>query len=376
MKILSMKLIYIIFILVFFFGLIGCEQTDPELKIEGTGYILPYIQNVKTDEATILWASIEKKEGKVELYKDNDLIAIFKGPKREFHEIVLRDLEEDETYFYQVKEGNEKVGRLSSFRTALPENSTKSFTFAAVGDSHLGTSPQYKVAQQILRHEPSFVIHVGDVVNEPFEWEFPPKFFAPYRGIIQRIPFYPIMGDHDYAIYEGEAFLKFFSLPRNYYENTEDFFSFKYGNAHFIGLNSLRLITGDQLSQLYFLEDELKNSTSTWKFIYTHHPFYTNAVGRGGKANLMAKVTDLAVEYGVDIIFSGDVHAYERLERNGIIYITTGGGGGDLRDVEPVGSDIGYKQYHMVRISISGDNLESIAYNLNGKELDKFYLEK
>ena len=365
----------------------ACEQPETELALETLGPILPYIQNITTKSAIFLWQSSGKKVGTVEVFRaDGRSVSKNTDALTTFHEILITNLDPDTPYFYQVTEGGIRVGPVRSFRTAPESDSTKAFSFIVLGDSGFGTEPQLKVASQMLTlaNNASFVIHMGDVVYDGYEGEYRSKFFDPYRSLTHRMPFYPVLGDHD-EVDEAAAYYKFFSLPPNTTEGTEDFYSFSFGNALFLALNSNRLLEFDNATQLPFAEEVLGNSTHTWKFIYLHHSIHTTALGREGKPGIDSQVGPIAEKYGVDIVFGGDVHAYERFkakqdftsksEGSEVVYITSGGGGADLRGLAG-GSEVaqGKSEYHFVHVLVDDQELNGIAYDFNGNIIDMFEL--
>ncbi len=364
----------------------SCDQPETELALETLGPILPYIQHVTTGRVTVLWQSADKEVGTVEVYEeDGSLVTRVSDSGATFHEIEIMGLEEDTIYYYQAKEGKIRVGPLRSFRTALPEGSKTSFSFIAIGDSGHGTEPQLKVAAQMLEHasSASFLIHTGDVVYDGYEGEYRSKYFEPYRSFIHRIPFYPVIGDHD-LVEDGEAFYKFFSLPKNNIEATEDYYSFSFGNSLFVGLNSNTIVNGSNVkAQEQFLERTLQDSTHTWKFIFLSHSILTTAIGRGPKPSIGNVVSPIAERFGVQIIFGGDVHAYERFfprvdyteDGDPVTYITTGGGGAELRDLAGSPDEaVGKAAYHFVLIEINDTILTGTAIDFNGNTIDSFEL--
>lgn len=356
----------------------GCDQSETELVTLGP--ILPYIQNVTTTSATILWQSAERLKGTVQIFNANEsLLQEVGDSKVTFHKVTVEDLEEDTTYFYQVKEGSVRVGPMRSFRTALPSGSTEPFKFIVFGDSGLGTKPQLDVANQMLAlgNDAAFALHTGDVVYDGYEGEYPSKFFGPYRSLIPRIPFFPVKGDHDIDANDAEAYHKFFALPTNSYDNSSDFYSFSYGNALFIALEAYGILGGTtQEIQAAFLRETLSNSNHTWKFIYLHLSTFTTGEGRDSKEIIYNTIHEIAKDNGVQIIFGGDIHAYERFyPKDGVTYLTTGGGGADLRNL--VGnSDVafGLSEYHFVLLSIDNQSLTSTAYDHKGEIMETFEL--
>ncbi|MGK5093720.1 metallophosphoesterase [Deltaproteobacteria bacterium TL4] len=354
----------------------GCEEQEAELLHRKGWPILPYTQNVTSEGMTILWESNAKVTGVVEVFLQGNLVQIFEGDKEVFHKIILSGLDANTEYQYLAKEGKTKVGPLGTFRTAPPEGSGTPFSFLAIGDSGLGTKPQYQIADQMTRTlqnevPPAFILHTGDIVYDGFERNYPAKFFDPYRSIIYRIPFYPVLGDHDLVL-DATAYYKFFAPPPNGVTATTNFFSFTYGNALFVGLDYSQMYNASGMNQqMTFLENKLQAFTGTWKFVFLHKPMFTDAVERNGEALISERLNPLAEKYGVAVVFAGDVHLYERFHKNGVTYINTGGGGADLRALRrQKNSEAAASRYNFVQVLVDGNNLTLSAYGLNGELFD------
>ena len=80
--------------------------------------------------------------------------------------------------------------------------------------------------------------------------------------------------------------------------------------------------------QMRWFEKEATESRAEWKIAFLHHPVYTS-----GRYALAARGIRFALESafvngGVDVVFSGHEHIYERAElQHGILYFITGGAG-------------------------------------------------
>ena len=79
--------------------------------------------------------------------------------------------------------------------------------------------------------------------------------------------------------------------------------------------------------QAQWLKTDL-SSTDTWKIVILHHPLYTSEENHfGGFENLQKAFEPVFLSGNVSVVFNGHVHAYERIEKSGITYITEGRGG-------------------------------------------------
>ena len=114
--------------------------------------------------------------------------------------------------------------------------------------------------------------------------------------------------------------------------NGERFYTFKKGDARFFVLDSNYM---DQ-PQIKWLERELAGSNDRWKVAYFHHPLYSSGAKHGSEVDLRVLVEPLFTKYGVDVVFAGHEHFYERIKpQKGIYHFTVGGAAklrkGDIR---------------------------------------------
>ena len=81
-------------------------------------------------------------------------------------------------------------------------------------------------------------------------------------------------------------------------------------------------------SQLEWLERELQASSATWKIAFFHHPLYSSAGRHGSEKDLRRVLEPLLIRYGVQVVFSGHDHVYERIRpQHGITYFVCGSSG-------------------------------------------------
>jgi 3',5'-cyclic AMP phosphodiesterase CpdA len=197
----------------------------------------------------------------------------------------------------------------------------KSVRFAVIGDSGTGDQAQYSLAREMARiHEKfpfEFVLMLGDNIyggDRPSDMR--KKFEDPYRALSDaNVKFYASLGNHDNP---NQRFYKPFNMGgRNYY-------SFKVGKAEFFALDSNYM----DARQLDWLKNQLKNSNSQWKICFFHHPLYSDGRFHGSDRDLRARLQPLLEQYGVNVVFSGHEHIYERFKpQNGIVYFVLGNSG-------------------------------------------------
>lgn len=279
--------------------------------------------------------------------------------------------------------------------------------FCVVADWHGAHEPFGELAHRLIEERPEFVLVPGDLVNakggDPAPWE---HFFAGIRPLLDAgVAYYPVPGNHDFdgdiAAAQHE-WIKRFDLPDNQF-----FYSFDSGRAHFTGLcvtkgmliHEFDLPEG-RISQLQWFEGDLESSRhARWRFIFHHEPGAAfcrlNTPNDGlGLAEVSESVEPLAFREGVDLIFRGHQHLYERTypvnpiekvrdDRRGVVLITVGGGNINYRPIDPVDAVpkwfdavVSVHQMHYLTIQLTGDRLDAEAKNLAGEVFDRFTIQK
>lgn len=335
-----------------------------------------YVQNVSARAAVIAWMSEEPGAGFVE-YGETPELEHERGDGRtgKRHAVTLTGLRPGSRYYYRVA-GAQKT---ASFRTA-PEGSGSGFTFAVVGDSGTGTKAQWAVAGLLERMRPDLILHTGDVVYpKGDDADYDPKFFAPYRRIIEGVPVFPSLGNHDVETKNGAPYLENFHLPRNDPKGTGRYYSFEWGNAHFVALDS-ELYYDDESGedperQKAWLERDLGEARQPWKFVFFHRPPYSSSE-HGSDLVVREDLEPILAHYGVHLVFSGHDHDYERtVPIRGVTYVVTGGGGKDLYEAgESWWTAASRSVHHAVRVRVDGDRLRLEAVESNGAVVDRLDL--
>lgn len=242
-----------------------------------------------------------------------------------------------------------------------------SVRFLVIGDSGTGDDMQYEVGRQIAsqraRFPFTFAIMLGDnLYGSERPQDYARKFEMPYRALLDaKVEFYAALGNHDDP---NQRFWKPFNLDEKQYR------TFKKGNVRFFVLDTNYM----DPEQLRWLEKELQASGSDWKIPYSHHPLYTSA-SRGADLELRMALEPLFLKYGVEIVFAGHEHLYERTKpQKGIYYFTVGGSAklrrGDLRKtgLTEVGFD---RDRSFALVEIAGDELYFQAVSRTGAIVDR-----
>jgi predicted MPP superfamily phosphohydrolase len=208
------------------------------------------------------------------------------------------------------------------FKFPLAQDSVR---FAVIGDMGTGEPPQYQTAQKLIDSRVTFpydfVIMLGDnIYGGSKSKDFEQKFQVPYKPLLDAgVPFYACLGNHDNP---NERLYKPFNM------NGESYYTYKKGNVRFFVLDSNYM----DPKQLAWLDSQLKSSApSDWKICYFHHPLYSSGRFHGPATDVRQVLEPLLIKYGVNVVFSGHEHVYERVHPQHGIYYFTEGSSGELR---------------------------------------------
>ena len=325
----------------------------------------PYLQRLTTTAVTIVWNTDVPAACSLAIRPLGGTAAVIQGETGTVCAIPVTNRAPGTQYAYVPRADGVPLDAESVFRTDGPG---RPFSFLVVGDSGLTGPDQTAVRDRMLETPPDFLLHTGDMAYPDGAAEdFNPKFFWPYRDLIRHLVFWPCLGNHDRNTDNGAPWRAAFYTPANNPAGSENYYSFDFGNAHFVVLNS----NGDTAPgspQHTFLDRELGASKALWKFVIFHHTIYSSG-NHGSRIDIRNSLVPLLDQHGVDVVFMGHDHDYERTlslrgdqvvgPGAGTVYVTTGGGGGELHPFETENAFTAYKEvaFHYTRVAVDGSTL-------------------
>lgn len=300
----------------------------------------PYLQNVKPGGITIMWEVSEAVETRVEFGSAGDFgqstpaTSIDSGNDSQIYKAVLTGLTADTTYFYRLVRGEDQATHVRTFRTA--PGKPVPFSFGVWSDSQgenrgAYTSDRLEPTKSMMRHMAESGVDIaitsGDLAEAGGDYKDVRDYFldrvAKFLG--QTVPFFIAWGNHEPN--REDVIRKFADMPskdRPGYDPGWGSFSFDYGGAHFICIDF-----GTMKEDVEnWLEADLKSESSQaarYKFLFIHVPPYCE-LWIDGSELLRDKMVPLLEEHGIDAVFSGHTHEYERGYKDHVHYVITGGG--------------------------------------------------
>lgn len=250
----------------------------------------------------------------------------------------------------------------------------KSVRFAVIGDSGTGDHNEYEVAQELNAYRQAvgfdFVIMLGDnIYGGHSPRDFTDKFEKPFQPLLDAgVKFYASLGNHDDP--DQERLYKPFNM------GGERYYTLSKGPVEFFVLDSNYM----DPKQLDWLRTSLASSQAKWKIAYFHHPLYNVGRAHGPDTDLRAQIAPLFKQYGVNVVFSGHEHAYERLKPEDNIYYFVAGNSAKLVDHDFKKSDELQTGFDSDRgfmlIEIDGDQLYFQTISRTGKTVDSGTLNR
>ena len=379
---------------------IGCEEPPPPVF---TVSRFPYIQNVRNDRASILWATFEPGFGQVR-YSSDGVNFNFAGTKTRFfsraetglpdyyqYQADLTGLSPSTDYIYSVTVDGQDIASAGEtrFRTAGPGP----FKFLVLGDSGWGdTSPaQGLIAKLIQAEKPVFTLHMGDLVYPEGSYAYYQRnYFNYYAATMCSVPFFPCPGNHDYDVPNAAPYIAIHSVPIEGVPIADAgrYYSFDWGNVHFVSIDSVLSLNRAVNSggpMLRWLDNDLRSTRQFWRIVYFHYPPWATGNNVNDKESAWARqyMCPLFDKYGVQLVFSGHEHSYQRsvpmrnsvkvAANEGTNYVTSGGGGAILYPVPGIPNVAFAKpDYHYLKVQVTGTSINIRCIRQDGAELDNY----
>lgn len=251
--------------------------------------------------------------------------------------------------------------------TQVP-NKNGSLKFVAMGDNGTGDEPEYEIGRQMVTARSRFpfdlVIMLGDnMYGGQSASDFVKKFEQPYAPLLAAgVKFQACLGNHDRP---ENVNYKYYNM------NGQRYYTFARGNVRFFALDSTQM---DQ-RQVQWIDSALGDAKEDWKICYFHHPLYSNAARHGSSVDLRVLLEPIFVRRGVNVVFTGHDHVYERVKpQKGIYYFVSGSAGqlrrGNMRPNPDETAAYFDQDQSFMLVEIAGDEMFFETISRTGKTVD------
>lgn len=312
-----------------------------------------------TTSRTFMWQSDYAEENPVVEYRqagDDDSLMQLPASSDAFsddgvttyiHTAAVSDLKPGTAYEYRVGAGD-KRSDWQSFHTAQGHD----FKALIFPDSQSSDYSVWAATAQPAwqrNQDAQFFINMGDLIDngqDYYQWN---AWFDVVGDMIARIPVVPLLGNHetydkDWKVRMPEAYLHLFALPRIDREKYQNqFYSFDYGDVHFVVLNTQSQELADfepslDEDEVAWFKEDMAKTTKKWKIVLMHKdPLQYGFANRpqpreegfSPEGRLWMPLFD---QYGVDAVLSAHLHTYRdrghirnfQRDESGPLYLITG----------------------------------------------------
>jgi len=295
----------------------------------------PYLQQGAHDRITVRWRTNLTSDSRVSCGANVGSLMVCGedfGQTTE-HEVELLGLAADFVYHYSVGSTSQVLAGDDSdhrFRTSPPPGIARPTRIWILGDSGTGDTNAANVRDAYYTFgagtETNVWLMLGDnAYNTGTDGEYQAKLFDMYPDTLIQSVLWPTLGNHDAASSNSTnltgPYYDSFTLPDNAQaggqtSGTEAYYSFDYGNIHFVVLNSADVSRQPGSAMLTWLAADLAATASDWIIAYWHHPAYSkgshNSDTESNMVEMRTNIVPILDDYGVDLTFSGHSHNYER----------------------------------------------------------------
>jgi hypothetical protein len=299
----------------------------------------PYLQNATTTAVTVRWRTAAPVPGRVAcgVQPGRPTIQTTDLTPRTDHELRLSGLAPGTRYTYTVEAGTQVLAGADgscSFVTPPLAGTARPTRIWVLGDSGTATQAERQVRDAYTHYtgtRPTDLwLMLGDnAYPAGSDTDYQAGVFDIFPATLRSVALWPTLGNHDtYSSGPGSAlhpYFDIFNLPvrgsaGGAASGTEAYYSFTYGNIHFICLDSCESDRSPGGPMLSWLKADLAATHSRWLIAFFHHPPYSkgahdsdNPANEGNKQiEMRQNALPLLEAAGVDLVLSGHSHSYER----------------------------------------------------------------
>ena len=295
----------------------------------------PYLQTPTSSSMVLKWRTDVATDSVVAYgdAQDNLTDTASSGTLTTEHEITVTGLTADTRYYYSV---GSSAGPLSGgdsghfFTTAPTPGTARPTRVWVIGDSGTADANARAVRDAYKATTGTTVtdlwLMLGDnAYPDGTDSQFQTAVFDTYPELLRKIPLWPTLGNHDGHSADSASqtgpYYDIFSLPKNgeaggLPSGTEAYYSFDYGNIHFVNLESYDTDRSPGGAMMTWLANDLAANNKEWVIAFWHHPPYTkgshNSDTEGALIDMRQNALPILESHGVDLVMSGHSHSYER----------------------------------------------------------------
>jgi hypothetical protein len=297
----------------------------------------PYLQMGSPTQVVVRWRTDVPTDSRVSYgicFGENCLTGIDgHAVQTTEHEVTLLGLSPNTRYYYavgtttQILAGNDAnhffvtspaIGEPKPTRIwVLGDSGTANSSAAAVRDAYYNFTGSRQTDLWLM---------LGDnAYSSGTDSEYQAAVFNMYPGMLRKSVLWATLGNHDGSSAnsgtQSGPYYNIFSLPKNgeaggMPSGTEAYYSFDYGNIHFVVLDSFDSDRSPNGAMMTWLRQDLAATTQDWLIAFWHHPPYSkgshDSDSESALTDMRRNALPILEDHGVDLVLSGHSHSYER----------------------------------------------------------------
>jgi hypothetical protein len=294
----------------------------------------PYLQMITPTSAVVRWGTTIKNNSVVRFGTNPAALDRTVNMARPtfYHEVKLKNLKPDTKYYYTIGTSTDVIsGGLDHFFQTQPLVGTaKPTRIWVIGDSGRNNQNQRDTYQAYLNYTGSTYtdlwLLLGDnAYYNGTDQEYQNGFFNIYNTMLHQTVVWPSLGNHDgYSVdtpAQNGPYYNMFTLPTKaeaggIASGTEAYYSYNYGNIHFVVLDAFDVDRSPGGAMAQWLEADLAANQADWLIAYWHHPPYSKGSHNSDTEieliEMRENIVPILEAHGVDLVLSGHSHNYER----------------------------------------------------------------
>lgn len=296
----------------------------------------PYLQMANETSILIRWRSNRPATSRVRYGTNpNNLdLTVQDSTERQEHALTLTNLLPNTRYYYAVGTTQSNLVQNPNLFFWTAPAAPKPTRVWVIGDSGTANANAAAVRDAFNSFSDGRYVDVwlmlGDnAYNSGTDAEYQAAVFNMYTNLLPQTPLWPTIGNHETAQSHAQVpttpYLSIFTLPQNgeiggVPSGTERYYSFNYGDIHFVCLDSMTNDRSSNGPMANWLRADLLANTKHWTIVFFHHPPYTKGSHDSDDPNgadfelveMRENINPILESFGVDLVFSGHSHCYER----------------------------------------------------------------
>ncbi|HJR58568.1 MAG TPA: carbohydrate-binding protein [Vicinamibacterales bacterium] len=294
----------------------------------------PYLQLGTATSLVVRWRTSVPSVGRVQYGPSPGVVAgsAQEQSERTEHEVHLTGLTPDTLYYYSIGTAAATLAGDASFnfRTSPVPGTGRPIRLWVVGDSGTADANARAVRDAYTAFTGSRAtdlwLMLGDnAYNDGFDHEYQAAVFNMYPDMLRKTVLWPTYGNHDGYGADSATntgpYYDIFTLPKQgeaggVPSGTEAYYSFDYGNIHFVSLESFETSRSTTGPMLTWLQRDLAANTQPWVIVFFHHPPYSKGSHDSDVEIELVEMRQNALptleNFGVDLVLAGHSHSYER----------------------------------------------------------------